>query len=174
MAEYRYPVNRNFYFVLRGSYRVKTFITSILALLVITGCATQSSENIKLPPTIPLPPTPVPQVEMKKLSRQSVRAFAASSATVTTTQADTNSPNYGVVGLFPVEHEDGKKTIGVYIQWNNWPSDAPYSVQKSTNLVNWEDVILSNGDNGRVLAIFDPQGHVFYRIVRAFVSGPAQ
>jgi hypothetical protein len=85
--------------------------------------------------------------------------------------ADTNSPNYGVVGTFPIEREDGKKEIGVYVQWNNWPSGSPYVIQRSTDLKTWTDVVFSVGDAGRVLAIFDLDQHEFYRINRAFVGG---
>lgn len=107
------------------------------------------------------------------MKRQSVRAFAASSAVVTSA-TDTNSPNYAVVGTFPVEYEGGgqRATTGVYIQWNNWPAGTPYVIQKTTNLVDWTEVVLSAGDEGRVLVIFDTEHKEFYRLVRAFVSTP--
>jgi hypothetical protein len=79
--------------------------------------------------------------------------------------ADTNSPNYGVASTFPMEYEDGKKGIGLYVVWNNWPSNTPYVIQRSTNLVDWTDLVFSEGDQGRLLANFDLDHLEFYRII---------
>jgi hypothetical protein len=80
---------------------------------------------------------------------------------------DTNAPGYGVAGQFPIEHEDGSKSVGVFMQWNNWSTNA-YSIQRTTDFDTWEDVAVSNGDDGRVLVIYDPEAFEFYRINRIF------
>lgn len=154
---------------------MRTFILSIL-VVIAAGCALPSGQQPTKPRVeVPPPPLPAPLTMMK---RQSVRAFAASSAEITAVPtagvADTNSPHYGVVGTFPIDHEDGSKGIGVYIQWNNWPSESPYVIQRSADLKTWTDVVYSVGDAGRVLAIFDLDQHEFYRINQLFVGGNVQ
>lgn len=145
---------------------MKTFITPILALLLLAGCATQSPP-IKLPPTIPLPPMPAPEAQMK-LQRQSVRAFAASSATVTAT-VDTNSPNWGTVSMFRARDEAGTTNTVVKIEFRNWGTDS-YGIFRSTDLVTWDQVVLSKSGGPSEVLVYDPEDHEFFRIQRVFVS----
>lgn len=113
-----------------------------------------------------------------KVQRQSVRAFAAASAgsvaspTVATsaTGSDPTWLGYATIGRFPVQQEDGSVIEGIYIQWNNWPVGEPYIIERSTNLVDWEGFVFSDGDDGRMLAIFDLEKIEFYRIKRAWTN----
>jgi hypothetical protein len=101
---------------------------------------------------------------MVAMVRPTTRHYAALSATVEAASiVDTNAPGYGVIGRFPIEHEDGSKTFGVFMQWDNWTTNA-YTIQRSKDFINWETVVTSGGDDGRVLVIYDPEDFQFYRI----------
>lgn len=144
---------------------MRTFVLSVL-LVMAAGCASPRQEPIQLPPTIPMPPMPPVPEAMK---RQSIRAFAASSVVVRSV-ADTNSVNYGIVSKVTANYEGGAKGVAVRIQWNNWPDDDGYVIQKSANLVDWGDVVLSSDGGPSEVLIYDLEPHEFYRIKKVFSS----
>ena len=157
-------------------------ILTLLLVGFIAGCATpRFDESIPLPPTIPLPPgPPTPGIDPRAmmspapLRRQSLRAFAASSETVAASSgtADTNSPSYAVITKFTAANENGLKSAAVRVQWNNWPDDQSYAIQKSTNLVDWTDVILSAPGGPSEVLLYDLNQIEFYKIKRVFTSTP--
>jgi hypothetical protein len=120
---------------------VKIILASTLAVLVLTGCVTTT---INTPPAKPVPPPPpTPDPRMVAMVRPTTRHYAALSATVEAASiVDTNAPGYGVIGRFPIEHEDGSKTFGVFMQWDNWTTNA-YTIQRSKDFINWETVVTS-------------------------------
>jgi hypothetical protein len=142
----------------------------LLAVVALLAACSTPTGNKPAPTTIapPMPPSPVPLALMKK---QSVRAFAAASATFSAPD-NSASTNYATITHFAVTNELGARSIGVRINWPNWPTNTPYAIQKSTNLVDWEgSFILSRGDAGATLEVIDQEQIEFYRIVRAFFSG---
>jgi hypothetical protein len=143
----------------------------LLAVVVLlAGCSTPTG-NKPVPAALapPMPPSPMPLAMMKK---QSVRATAALSASFSAPD-NSASTNFARITPFAVTNELGAKSIGVRITWPNWPTNTPYAIQKSTNLVDWDGAfILSSGDAGATLEVIDQEAVEFYRITRAFFSGP--
>lgn len=103
------------------------------------------------------------------MKRQSLRAFSAPTVALPTVD-NSSSTNYGTVRHFAVTNELGAKSLGVRIEFPNWPTNTPYSIQASTNLVNWTGIILSRGDAGATVEVIDQEHTEFYRIVRAWFS----
>lgn len=145
---------------------VKTFIM-IAVVALLAACATPPpTSSPVLPPTPPPPPLPVAAATLK---RQTVKAF---SVPAPASIEDRLGPNYGTVQKIPVGFEGGKKGWAVEVTWPNWPSTNAYSIQASTNLVDWTEVIIASPDPGRKIIIYDLEKAAYYRIVRAFVSAP--
>jgi hypothetical protein len=138
-------------------------ILALCFVAALTGCATRPAKVEQMPPTIPLPPMP-PMLAVNVKKQAAPVSTAAAAASSVASASSTNSPEYGVAAKFIASYEDGKKTIGVYFQWNNWPPGSAYVVQRSTNLVTWTDLIRSGGDDGRVLVVHDLEAMEFYRI----------
>jgi outer membrane biogenesis lipoprotein LolB len=145
---------------------MRTLTVLSLAVLFLAGCATPVNQPPAAP--VPAPPLPAPLAIMKK---QSVRAFAAASASFTST-SDTTSTNWGTVTKFAVTNELGQKSIGVRLTWPNWPTNTSYSIQVSTNLIDWHGIISSRGDAGATVEVIDQERVEFYRIAPAWFSGP--
>jgi hypothetical protein len=132
----------------------------LLAAVLLAGCATPVSNQSKTPAAAPVPPMPAPLLMMK---RPSVRAFALSETF--SAPDNSSSTNYARITRFAVTNELGANSIGVRIEWPNWPTNTPYAVQKSTNLVKWDGSFVSAGDAGATLEVIDQEQMEFYRIV---------
>jgi hypothetical protein len=141
----------------------------LACIVLLAGCATQPNQPIPLPPTIPLPSEPPMPAPASVMKRQSVRAFAAASATFTSPD-NSASTNYATVRHFAVTNELGAKSLGVRITFPNWPTNTAYSILASTNLVDWRNIILSRGDAGATLEVIDQEHVEFYRIAPAWFS----
>lgn len=142
----------------------------VLAAL-LAGCATPVIEKpAPVGPTAP--PSPVPIAMLMQSARQPrARAMSAMSTGFSVGTINPPSTNFGVATRFAVTNELGQKSIGVRIEWPYWPTNTPYSIQKSTNLVDWEgSFILSRGDDGATLEVIDQDQMEFYRIVHAFIG----
>jgi hypothetical protein len=141
---------------------MRTLIMLAVAVL-LAGCATPVYVTQPTPAIVPVgPPLPAPLAVMKK---QSVHAVAALSASFSAPD-NSSSTNYAVVTRFALTNELGQKSFGVRIQWPNWPTNTPYAIQKSTNLVDWDaSFIVSQGDAGATLEVIDQDTFEFYRIV---------
>jgi hypothetical protein len=108
---------------------------------------------------------------MAIMKKQSVRALSTSAMSFSLPAPDTTSTNWGTVTQFAVTNELGQKSLGVRLTWPNWPTNTPYSILVSTNLVNWSGIILSRGDAGATVEVIDQEHVEFYRIAPAWFSG---
>lgn len=137
-----------------GSYFMRIVCA---ALLILGGCAT--TPNLKVEPTQPPPvtlsqPPMPPGMFMPKERQTRVEPSFALSATFTAAEepqpvfgpTDVTDSAYGTIRLIPG---------GVEVKWANWPTNLPYAVQFSSDLVTWRTLFTGLSGTAPGIKILD-------------------
>jgi hypothetical protein len=139
----------------------------LLSSILLVGC-------VSTPAPTPAPP-PLPVTAKTMLIRQSARAAMSETLVAAEPVVPTNAPGYGTIVSVPVSQETGSTIPAAYLKWMNWPTNVPFTIQTTTNLVDWKTFVEADSLLPSTIMVLDLSLSTdpikFYRIMTNGVSG---